>query len=67
MSALLVLATLLIASAYRLRGYLSRNDGTRWRQALAIRAILLLICAARAAVGGIPAADCEHLHCRLQG
>jgi hypothetical protein len=59
MTAILVLATFVVWSGYRLRRSESLERQNRWQQALAISAILFVFDAARAIVAGIQAADCD--------
>lgn len=59
MIALVLLAAILIGSAFRLRYEMSPERRTGRRQVFAISAILLLIYAARAVIRGTAGADCD--------
>ena len=59
MIALVVLAAILIGSAYRLWHKIGTERRKGWCQALAITAILFLIYAARVVLSGDGGADCE--------
>ena len=57
MIALVVLGAFIIMAAYRLRQ--SAEQRSDWHLALAISAIVFVIYAARDAMGGIAAGDCD--------